>query len=160
MTNQQSTMQLSSPAFRDGSRIPRRFGRDERDCNPPLEISGVPEATASLALLLEDPDAKAVAGKVWTHWLVYDISPDRREIPEDWSPDTASQGCTDFDETEYGGPSPPAGEHTYVFRLYALERSPDLFDPPTTTDFQQAIQGDVIAVAELRGSYPAEWDAD
>jgi len=72
-------------------------------------------------------------------------------------PDEASQGRTDFDETAYGGPSPPSGEHTYVFTAYALAESPDLFDPPTKEDFQRSISGSVLAEAELRGTYPAEW---
>lgn len=150
-------MAVSSPTFDDGDRIPREYGRDRRDVNPPLRIEGVPKEAESLALLVEDPDAEAVAGKIWTHWLVYDIPSDRREIPEDWDPDEASQGRTDFDETAYGGPSPPSGEHTYVFRAYALDESPDLFDSPTKEDFQRSISGSVLAEAELRGTYPAEW---
>jgi Raf kinase inhibitor-like YbhB/YbcL family protein len=157
MSEQQSSMQLSSPAFDDGERIPQKYGRDGQDVNPLLRIDDVPEGAQSLALLVEDPDAQAVAGTVWTHWLVYDISPDRREIPEDWDPEAVSQGRTDFDETAYGGPSPPSGEHTYVFRAYALEEQPDPFDPPTAEAFQRAIRGSVMTEAELRGTYPADW---
>ncbi|MFT4946323.1 MAG: phosphatidylethanolamine-binding protein (PEBP) family uncharacterized protein, partial [Natronomonas sp.] len=65
------------------------------------------------------------------------------------------QGRTDFDETAYGGPSPPSGEHTYVFRVYALAETPDLFDPATKEDFRQSISGSVLAGDTLRGTYPA-----
>lgn len=157
MSNHRSSLQVSSPAFDDGERIPRKYGRDQEDVNPPLRIDGVPDAAESLALLVEDPDARAVADKVWTHWLVYDIPPTRRDIPEDWDPEKASQGRTDFDETAYGGPSPPSGEHTYVFRVYALGERPELFDPPTNEDFQRSIGGSVLATGELAGTYPAEW---
>lgn len=150
------SLHLSSPAFDDGSRIPRQYGRSERDVNPPLEIGGVPDGTASLALLMDDPDAKPVAGTVWTHWIVYDVAPERREIPGDWDAESASTGRNDFDERGYGGPSPPSGTHTYVFRLYALDEHPTMFEPPTAEDFQQSIRGSVIAEAELRGTYAAE----
>lgn len=156
MSQQSPSMQVSSPAFASGERIPEAYGRDQQDVNPPLRIEGVPEGATSLAILVEDPDAKAVAGKTWTHWLVYDIPPSRREIPEDWDPDEATQGTTDFDETGYGGPSPPSGEHTYVFRVYALDDHPDLSHPARAEDFQRAISGSVLAEADLRGTYPAE----
>lgn len=72
-------------------------------------------------------------------------------------PDAGSQGRIDFDETAYGGPSLPSGEHTYVFTAYALGELPDLFDPPTKEDFQRSISGSVLAEAELRGTYSTEW---
>jgi Raf kinase inhibitor-like YbhB/YbcL family protein len=155
MANQHASLGLSSPAFEDGDRIPDQYGREARDINPPLEISDVPGDTESLALLVEDPDAKAVAGKVWTHWLVYDIAANRREIPKDWDAEAATEGRNDFEEREYGGPSPPEGTHTYVFRLYALDDQPTMFDPATEEDFQRSIEGAVIDEAELRGTYSA-----
>lgn len=157
MSETRSALRLTSPAFDDGERIPRRFGRDEEDVNPPLQFEGVPEDARSLALSMDDPDAKAVADKVWTHWIVYGIDPDRRSIPEDWDGGQASMGRNDFDETGYGGPSPPGGEHTYVFRLYALDDRPEMFDHPIADDFQRSIEGHVLSEDELRGTYPAEW---
>lgn len=67
MSNHRSSMAVSSPTFDDGDRIPREYGRDRRDVNPPLRIEGVPKEAESLALLVEDPDAEAVAGKIWTY---------------------------------------------------------------------------------------------
>lgn len=157
MATQDTSLDLSSPAFDDGGRLPRWTGRSASDENPPLTIHGVPPEAASLAILLEDPDAEAVAGTVWTHWLVYDIPPDRRTIPRDWDPETAAEGRNDFEETGYGGPSPPDGEHTYVFRLYALSEEPSLFEHPTAEDLQRSIKGLVVAEDELRGTYPAWW---
>lgn len=65
-------------------------------------------------------------------------SGERREIPEDW-PEEARQGRTDFDETVYGGPSPTSGEHTHVFRMYALDEPSDPFHLPTTEVFHRSI---------------------
>lgn len=157
MSEQQSSLDLSSPAFDDGGTIPRKYGRDARDVNPPLSFEGVPDDAESLALIVEDPDAEAVADRVWTHWVVHGMDPDRGRIPEDWDGAGAEFGRTDFDEFDYGGPSPPSGEHTYVFTLYALDEEPTLFDNPTAQDLRDSADGHVLATAELRGTYPAEW---
>lgn len=74
---------LTSPAFDDGERIPEKYGYVEDNVNPPLEIDHVPEAARSLALVVDDPDAFEPAGKVWGHWVVWNIPPDTSTIPED-----------------------------------------------------------------------------
>lgn len=66
---------LLSPAFADGASIPDRYGYTEHDVNPPLEIEGVPPETSSLALVMDDPDAVEPAGKIWDHWVVWNIDP-------------------------------------------------------------------------------------
>ena len=42
---------------------------------PPLTISGIPEGTKSLALIMDDPDAMEAVGKVWVHWVAWNIDP-------------------------------------------------------------------------------------
>ena len=63
-------MEATSPVFEDGSRIPERYGYTQENVNPPVEISGVPEAARSLVLVMDDPDAVEPAGKVWVHWTL------------------------------------------------------------------------------------------
>lgn len=150
------TMELSSPAFDDGGPIPDRYGYAEDNVNPPLRIAEVPDGAASLAVVVEDPDAEPVAGKVWKHWLVWNLPPDRRAIPEDFDPDHASEGRNDFDEDGWGGPDPPSGEHTYVFRAYALDRYLDLSDHATVEGFHRAAADHVLEEATLRGTYAAD----
>lgn len=147
-------MRLTSPAFGDGERIPRRFGYTEANVNPPLAVWGVPDEAASLALVVDDPDAVEPAGKVWDHWLVWNIPPGVAEIPADSLPEDAETGVNDFGERGWGGPDPPAGEHTYRFLLYALDESIALDPDATKDDLYDAIEGTVVAKAELRGTYP------
>ncbi|ACV11652.1 Glyoxalase/bleomycin resistance protein/dioxygenase [Halorhabdus utahensis DSM 12940] len=52
-----SSFTLTSPAFEDGTPIPREYGYTERNVNPPLSVSGVPGAAVSLAIVMDDPDA-------------------------------------------------------------------------------------------------------
>lgn len=144
-------MNLNSPMFDDGEPIPTQYTCDGEDMNPPLVFLDVPSGAESLALVMDDPDAP---GKVWTHWLAYNISPDTREIKEDSLPQGAVQGVNDFGNSEYGGPCPPADEtHTYHFKLYALDTDLNLPEGSTKTQFEHTVLGHTIAMAELTGTY-------
>jgi len=142
---------LSSPAFADGGKIPTKYTCDGVNVSPPLKWDGVPGGTKSLALLVEDPDAP---GGVFTHWIVYGISPDVREIKEGETALGAVEGSNDFGKTGYAGPCPPPGKpHRYVFKLLALDSLPQIDDKPTRERFNEAIKGHVIAEARLTGIY-------
>jgi Raf kinase inhibitor-like YbhB/YbcL family protein len=149
-----SELALSSPAFDDGERIPEQYGHDAADVSPPLTVSGVPDEAISLALVMDDPDAVEPAGKVWDHWVVWNVPPDA-ELPEGWDPeaDGATEGTNDFGERGYGGPAPPDREHTYRFRLFALDTTLDLPASADKEDLKVAMSGHVIAEAKLEGTY-------
>jgi Raf kinase inhibitor-like YbhB/YbcL family protein len=151
-----SELSITSPAFDDGAPIPEEYGYTERNVNPPLRIAGVPDDAASLALTVDDPDAVEPAGKVWDHWVVWGVDPDTEEIPEDWDAADASEGTNDYGETGYGGPNPPDREHTYRFRLFALDTTPDPADADGGVDaeaLEAATDGHVVAEARLEGTY-------
>ncbi|ELY95430.1 phosphatidylethanolamine-binding protein [Natrialba taiwanensis DSM 12281] len=146
---------LTSSAFADGDRIPEEYGYGESNVNPPLEFGGVPDEAEALALVVDDPDAVEPAGKVWDHWIVWNISPERERIPEDWNPDAdVGEGTNDFGERGYGGPNPPDREHTYRFRLFALESPLDLEAEADADDLESAAAGRVIETTTLEGTYP------
>jgi Raf kinase inhibitor-like YbhB/YbcL family protein len=149
------SLTLSSSAFEDGERIPERYGHDAANVNPPLSVSGVPGAAESLALVVDDPDAVEPAGKVWDHWTVWNVPPGVEEIPEDWDPtaDGATEGTNDFGESGYGGPAPPDREHTYRFKLYALDATLDLPGTAGKDDVESEIDGHVLESAVLKGTY-------
>jgi hypothetical protein len=146
-------MELSSPAFRDGDPIPRKYGYTETNANPPLEFGGVPAAAESLALVVDDPDAVEPAGKVWDHWVVWNVDPGSDGIPEDWDGATATEGRNDYGQNGYGGPNPPDARHTYRFRLYALDTSLDLPAGASSDDLAVAMDGHVVETARLDGTY-------
>lgn len=148
-----SDLRLKSPAFSDGEPIPDKYGLTEENVNPPLEFEGVPEEAESLVLLMDDPDAVEPAGKVWNHWVVWNIQPDTAEVSEGSVPTGATEGETDFGERGYGGPNPPDREHTYRFRLYALGSELDLPGTATKKDVEEAMENSVLDEAELTGTY-------
>ena len=47
---------------------------------PPLTVSGIPEGTKSLTLIMDDPDAMGAVGKVWVHWVAWNIDPTNYRI--------------------------------------------------------------------------------
>ena len=144
---------LTSPAFDDGEAIPERYGRRAEDLNPPLRIAGVPDDAASLVLVMDDPDAVEPAGTVWLHWLVWNIDPETTDIPADWQPTDAVEGENDFGDRGYGGPAPPDREHTYRFKLYAVDRTLDLPASASKADVGEAMAGGVVARTQLEGTY-------
>ncbi len=148
-----SDLQLRSTAFDDGEMMPDKYGYTKDNVNPPLVIDGVPEGAKSLVLIMDDPDAMEPAGKIWDHWIVWDIDPETTGIPEDWKVDDAEEGTTDYGEAEYGGPNPPDGVHTYVFTLCALDTELDFSGPPTKAQLEEAMEGHVLDETQLRGKY-------
>ena len=128
---------LQSSAFQNGKEIPKKHGYKNGNLSPALSISGTPSDTTSLVLIMDDPDAQAVVGKVWVHWIIWNIEPSTNEIPESSLPPGCFEGKTDFGEIGYGGPAPPDKKHTYIFKLYALNKKLDItqgsnkkFGPP------------------------------
>jgi Raf kinase inhibitor-like YbhB/YbcL family protein len=148
-------LRLTSPAFDHGERIPEKYGYTAENTNPPLDVGGVPDEAVSLVLVVDDPDAKDPADKVWDHWVVWNVPAAQTHIPEDWSPDEAVEGQNDYGEVGWGGPNPPDREHTYRFVVYALDTTLDLPAGASKDDVYYAASGHTLAKGELTGTYPA-----
>lgn len=153
------TMTLESPAFAHDGAIPALHTCEGRDASPPLRWSGVPAAARSLALIVDDPDAPdpAAPKRVWVHWVLYNLPRDANGLEEAVSsaglPAGTREGRNDWGRTGYGGPCPPIGRHRYFHKLYALDTVlPDL-QQPDKAGLLKAMQGHVIAEAELVGTY-------
>ena len=102
----------------------------------------------SRTMLIDDPDAPdpKAPKMVWVHWVVYNIPSDTRSLPE------SAGKLNDFKKTAYGGPCPPIGRHRYFHKLYALDVTLDLRGA-TKSQIERAMQGHVLANAELIGTY-------
>ena len=153
------SMSLKSSAFTHQNAIPKEFTCDGSNVSPALIWSGVPQKARSLALIVDDPDVPApfLPFKTWVHWLLYNIPPTVKELPQHISPQDLPkgtlQGKNDWKETGYNGPCPPFGRHRYFFKLYALDTVlPDL-NQPDKAELEQAMKGHIIGQAELIGTY-------
>jgi len=143
-------MTITSPEFKHNAVIPSKFTCDGSDINPRLMISNVPAGAKSLALIVDDPDAPR---GTWVHWVVWNIDPATKEIPENSVPPKASQGLNDFRKQAYGGPCPPPGTHRYFFKLYALDTTPALSANANKATLEAAMKGHILAQCELVGRY-------
>ena len=151
-------LQLTSPAFSHGDEIPRKCGYKNGNSSPPLTIQmGESSDTKSLSLIMDDPDAMGAVGKVWVHWVTWNIAPAEPNglFGVGWNTkfDGAIEGMTDFGEVGYGGPAPPDKRHTYVFKLYALDIKLDLPDKSAKADVEKAMEGHIVGQATLTGTY-------
>src|SRR4051812_4009309 len=70
---------LTSPAFAEGGRLPAAYTCDGAGISPPLAWGAVPQGTRTLALIVDDPDAP---GGPWVHWVLYDLPPSTRALPQ------------------------------------------------------------------------------
>lgn len=150
---------LESPAFPALNNIPRQFTCEGEDKAPALLWYGYPQSTRSFALVVDDPDAPdpKAPKRTHTHAVVYNIPNDVHELPEGFSlPEGATFGKNDWGKLAYGGPCPPVGTHRYFFKLYALSDPLDLPEGASKGEVEAAMQGKILACAELVGLYAKE----
>jgi Raf kinase inhibitor-like YbhB/YbcL family protein len=153
------TLTLHSSAFTQGKAIPTKYTCEGADVSPPLEWNGVPAGTRSLVLIIDDPDAPdpKAPKMTWVHWVIYNLPPDITGLAEalDASnlPAGAEQGINDWKKSAYGGPCPPIGRHRYFHKLYALDKVLSGLHKPTKANVETAMQGHILAQAELVGTY-------
>src|SRR5919198_755927 len=78
---------VTSPAFKDGATIPKRYSCDGANVSPPLRWRRVPGDARELALLVEDPDAP---GGSFVHWVLFKIAPGLHGLAEGDEPNGAA----------------------------------------------------------------------
>lgn len=148
-------MKVQSPAFAHDSSIPQQYTCDGSGISIPLEFVDVPAEAKSLVLIMDDPDVPPTLRPdgLWDHWVIWNMPSDTTGIPEGATP-PGQQGMTTSDTTSYFPPCPPDREHRYFVRLYALDTMLELDGPGATRkELEKAMQGHVIAQAELMGRY-------
>lgn len=153
------SLTLTSTSFQHKGMIASRHTCDGDDLSPQLLWTGVPANVQSLVLIVDDPDAPdpQAPKMTWAHWILYNIPPQAHKLPEGVAvkdlPAGALEGMNDWRRTGYGGPCPPVGMHRYFHKLFALDvLLPDL-GIPSKTELEKAMQGHVLAHAELIGLY-------
>ncbi len=149
-------LELRSNTFEHNEFIPKKFSCQGEDISPQLSWTGFPKEAESFAIICDDPDAP---GRTWIHWVIYDIPSSITELKEGVSSQEnldsgAKQGVNDFGNIGYGGPCPPPGNpHRYFFKLYCLDKKLALSSGITKGELLKAMEGHILAKAELVGRY-------
>ena len=148
---------IRSSAFAEGGEIPSRYTCEGEEVSPPLQWSGAPAEARTFALIVDDPDAPdpAAPRMTWVHWVLYNLPPSASGLAEAVKslPAGTAEGINDWQRMGYGGPCPPVGRHRYFHKLYALDTVLQGLSRPNKAALERAMQGHVIARAELVGTY-------
>jgi len=137
--------------------------------SPHVGWKNLPKDTRSLALVCIDHDADRIRGFSWNHWLVANIDPAVKQLPENAGltmpyvqgvSSLVSNMIPKFFQlskegaTGFGGFGPPDRDHTYTIDLYALDVSKlDLKKGFFMSELLQAMKGHVLAHASVDGLY-------
>jgi Raf kinase inhibitor-like YbhB/YbcL family protein len=112
-------MSVGSEAFSQNI-LPRTYTCHGARINPPLDWSGAPADTKSLALIVDDSSAPITP---FIYWLVFDIQPGTTDIQEGALPTGARQALNSAGTVNYDAPCPSGHSHWYRFTVYALDRT-------------------------------------
>jgi len=161
---------VSSPTVKEGQPVPRQHTPDGRNDSPALSWTGVPPAAKSLMVFCEDPDVGNPPPFV--HWVVYNIPPAAKGLPEALPIDPAAplpaelsgavQGTNGFRRAIYRGPAPPPGKpHSYHFVVYALDTAipakPNT-PPLSRPELLDLAKGHIVGRGELVATYERQGD--
>jgi Raf kinase inhibitor-like YbhB/YbcL family protein len=119
VTGSAGAIGVTSPAFADGAAIPERFTCHGAGTAPDVAWRGVPDGTASVALVVSDPDAP---DGTYVHWVVYDLPAADGVLNGGRVPGAAREAKNSGGDEGWTAPCPPSGTHRYVFTVYALRQ--------------------------------------
>jgi hypothetical protein len=141
---------LSSPSFAEGGAIPVKHSCDGENLSPALAWEGAPQGTVSVALVVDDPDARG-----FVHWVVFDIrGGSSGSLPEGVRPaDAPPQGRNEMGQKGYTGPCPPSGTHHYRFTLWALSGRLNLTGNPSAAEVRTAANNLILGQTKLSATY-------
>ncbi len=150
-----SKMQIVSPAFKFGSRIPRKHTQEGENVSPALEWTDIPEETRALAVICHDPDAPLVkdGGYGYVHWVLYNIPPSVTGLSEGFTGYTS--GVNDKNTQGYIGPMPPKGHgtHQYYFWILALSENINFEPGLTMQQYLKKAEPYLVGMNRLVGIY-------
>jgi Raf kinase inhibitor-like YbhB/YbcL family protein len=143
---------VTSPAFGEGETVPSVFTCHGDGTSPPLAWQGVPDGTAALAIVVDDPDAR---GGTYVHWIVTGLPPTTAAVDAGQLPVGAHQPTNSSGKAAYSPPCPPKGEHRYRFTVYALSSPVEVTDGSSTETTLKAIRTAATGRGRISGRVAA-----
>mgnify|MGYP000943125572 CR=1 FL=1 len=145
-------LNLTSPDFKEGEAIPKKFTGEGEDLSPTLKWNKAPHGTKSFVIICDDRDAPA---GVWNHWILFNIKPDVTELKAGTSQTEGSVNAKNsWGRACYNGPMPPKGQkHRYFFRIYALDILLNFDKTPDKKTILKSMEGHILAFGQLMGTY-------
>jgi len=138
-------MTVTSGAF-PRNVMPVRFTcANGRLLTPPLDWSGAPASTKSIAIVVDDADAPITP---YVYWVVFNIGPATSALLEGQLPPGARQALNSAGHAGYGPPC-PGSSHGYRFTVYALNTVLNLPNGASLLSTWQAIAAATIGRGRL-----------
>ena len=139
---------IESPDIASSDRIPDAYVADHGNREPRITVTGIPEETVELAIIMHDPDAPLPNG--FTHWVLYGVPPTEGTIEGGYR-----VGPNTLGEQFYSGPQPPLGHgvHHYYFWVYALNTKVN--GAPSREKFLQKYSENIIEQNRFVAMYSA-----
>ena len=157
-------MSASSTSFADGAAMASVHANSANGCGgqdvtPQVAWHDLPAGTASIAVLLVDPDGGKGLGV--THWVAYGIAPDHghgqiRQGEGGGSADGIVVGRNSAGDAAYRGICPPVGDvaHHYVLTVIATDVAPASLAPGMTREeLLAALKGHGLVSQSVVGRY-------
>lgn len=155
----QQSLNITSSSFVDGKIAQRHAcgGQGGDDISPQITVSGLPVGSAFLAIVMDDPDAMAPAGKVWVHWNVVNIPAASLSFAAGAKP-AGEQLRNSGGGSSYAGMCPPDGVHVYRLAVFALKEKLDTggFFGPSDLTIERFVSeyGDrILASKVIKGKF-------
>ena len=152
-------IEINSPAFKDGEKIPKKYGckyNGGNNISIPINFLNVPNDTQSIVLIIDDPDAKKVAGKTWVHWILSDIPPETKYLDEvkDGKVGIGVTGKNSDRSKKYVGPCPPKNEHKYNIKAYSLNTKLEKsLKELTQKKFEKLYENEILSSYMISGKF-------
>lgn len=162
MKHKYETLYITSSAFENNSKMPKKYTGYGDDISPELKFDNLSPDAVSIAIAMDDLDIPMV--KAYNHWLAWNI-PALELIPENipYGPVVPSLGNAKqgigYGKNRYRGPKPPAfvkQTHRYVFRVYVLDCLLDIDSNAKKSNFLDAIEDHIIQYGSILGTYQNE----
>ena len=154
-------MAISSSSFTGGmiDKVHACKKMGGKDQSPPVSIIGLPDGSSHIAIIMDDPDAKPVAGKTWVHWNVFNIKVEGDTYSIDAAKKPNGLIGKNSGSSGYGGMCPPNGKHTYRLAAFALKEEVKVkvsgWSGKTYTieQFEKGFKGSILAKAIITGDF-------
>ena len=130
-----------------------------KDVSPEIVVTGIPSDAKFVTVIVDDPDARPVAGKTWVHWNVFNVPVTGSSMTfEEGSKPKGKVGKNSAGSSKYQGMCPPNGKHTYRFAVFTQSgevkvKSGFSATPVTIEDFEKKNKGSILSKAVLTGDF-------
>ncbi len=163
------TLEVTTNSLKETGFLLADFTCEGANSSPHISWGEVPSGTQSVVVVADD---MGFLGGIASHWLIWGIPSDSREVAAGVSGSTdlplgAVEGVNSGGNSGYGGPCPPpkvlyAGpvcknsgfeSNPYLWSVYALDKTVSLDADATRDDLLKAIDGSIIAGGSIDVKY-------